>query len=471
MPSKITLLKAFATGNGVGGGIDEYELYPEDHDDNYDIIETVINRIIDEQQATTGANAAMILELTQSETKLTGRIGDHSALATLTGTPDTDEFTVASGPILIGGSLVQVTGAVLTATGSAGTRYIASTLSGVLTIEDAADQQVEDLWSATWDATDLSDIVDILGVMPDGDDFQDCLTVTGHASAGLPAQSLKVIADRFENIERVLVGLTTNVVAGGPALKPPAISGSASLPGITITDGSTYSTTSGLFRAAANILGCAIGATEVWRTVAGSMQFVAGTLGAPPISATDDPDTGVRFPGGNLIQLITNGVAGLFVNGDQIVSAPFMPAGFMFRGDTQACPEASITDIDFDEAFGGDFDIQSQHTYDSGTLEDRERVVLNDANEEGMYFAEFGTTIANFTGGTFCKAMLRRQTQAFNREQVAPNSGIVAVSCGAIVQMIHANGDYLQGSIDHDDGTGGASINVTFSRFFWAKLH
>ena len=36
-------------------------------------------------------------------------------------------------------------------------------------------------------------------------------------------------------------------------------------------------------------------------------KFPAGTIGAPPITAAADPDTGLRFPGGNQIEQITGG--------------------------------------------------------------------------------------------------------------------------------------------------------------------
>jgi hypothetical protein len=185
---------------------------------------------------------------------------------------------------------------------------------GTLSLETATDQGVLDLWSCTWDGAvwtqaTLTRLADILF---DGDDYQDQLSVVGHASSGPPAETHEKVADRLENIERILRGVTTNIT-GGTALGPMAFGGSAATPGLITSDATTYDTTTGLFRQAANSLGIAVEGIEAIRfdlITASNPQLLvrAGTsLSAPPVSWENDPDTGLGWVSADIFRVIAGG--------------------------------------------------------------------------------------------------------------------------------------------------------------------
>jgi len=309
---------------GQGGGISNYEDYPEDHDGNYALIAAAVNSLIDQTRGVLGQNTVIPLDLIKSTSPAVnnGFIGEHSYLATLGGSPNVDEITIDAGSFYLDttGRVFQTAPVVLTAVGlSVGTVYVNMNTSGIPSITDSAAAEAIDLWSASWDGTDLTVLTRLESVMPDADDFQDCLSVVGNATAGIPSQAHNMIANRLENIERKLRGLqgaSSNIISGATNLGPFAIGGtSAGAPGLILSDGAgTYDATSGLFRPAANVLGATISGTEVWRTLAAAFHVVTGSVALPPIAGTGDPDTWVRFPGSNILQLIANATVGLLIN-------------------------------------------------------------------------------------------------------------------------------------------------------------
>lgn len=318
---------SFATGQG--GGISNYDQYPEDHDTNYTLIQTAINEMIDQLQGLRGPNFLIPLDLTQSTSPavVEGTIGEHSYSATLTGGSPLDEFTVEPGAaILSGGSRVSLSSQqVLVATGQpvgSGTLWVALATTGNVSLETSAGQQALDLWSADWDATDLSNIVRLASVFPDGDDFQDLLTVVGNAGAGPPAQTHGKIANRIENIERILRAVTTNIVAGETALGRIAIGGSAATPGMITGDGTTFDGTTGLFRQAANVLSASVSGTEVWRTVAAALRTVTGSVSVPAYGFITDTNKGMYSPGTNRLGFATGGTLALEIDSTRFIDSP-----------------------------------------------------------------------------------------------------------------------------------------------------
>ena len=313
--------------DGQGGGIANYDEYPEDHSANYVAIQTSVNALVDESKGVSGPNTLIPLDLilATNPAVTNGFVGEHSYDATISGSPNDDQIDISAGTFYI-----DVVGRVslssplnLSIVGlSPGTVYINLNSSGLPSRSNTINSEIIDIWAASWDGTNLTALTRLQPVIPDGDDFQDCLSVVGDATAGLPNQDHNKIADRLENIERKLRGLqgaSSNIISSATNLGPLAIGGvAAGAPGLILSDGAgTYDATSGLFRQAANVMGATISGTEVWQTLAAAFRVATGSVALPPIAGIADPDTGIRFSGSNILQLITKGIVAISINDSQ----------------------------------------------------------------------------------------------------------------------------------------------------------
>lgn len=266
MPGTLTLLKLFATGQGLGIGI--YADFASDHDINYTDVEDWALQVKTELDALSGAGAALIFDMLQSTSPAVtdGRVGDHSYKATLI-TADT-QVRIDVGKILFAGdALILPTIATFTGSGGAGSRFIALQVDGSVTQETSAAQGVSDLYELDWlgavfdTGFGVGGIQDNTDVFPDGDDFQDMLSVVGNASAGPPAESHLKIANRLENIEAILRGDTTNIT-GGVDLGPLAFGGAVGAVGLCLGDGTTFETDTGWYREGVDLGSYAVGGAK-----------------------------------------------------------------------------------------------------------------------------------------------------------------------------------------------------------------
>ncbi|MEE9129301.1 MAG: hypothetical protein V3T84_04735, partial [Phycisphaerales bacterium] len=116
-------------------------------------------------------------------------------------------------------STVQFT---LTGGGGAGARFAALQLNGTITLETVAAQGVMDLYSVNWNGAtfDTGTLLRLETIIPGGEDLRDQQTVVGVVLGAIPPQEHDRIANRLENIERVLNGITLNIVPGGPSIGP-----------------------------------------------------------------------------------------------------------------------------------------------------------------------------------------------------------------------------------------------------------
>lgn len=291
MPSALTLLKQFTTGQG--GGIGTYTAYASDHDLNYVAIENWAAQVKSQLDAISGSASSLVFDLLQSTSPLVtqGRIGDHSYKASLI-TADT-QVQITAGRYLFGGDgLTLAATATFTGSGIAGARYIALQADGSVTQETAASQGVLDIYELSWlgaifdTGFGVGGIQDNTSVMPDGDDLQDMLTVVGNASAGPPSQTHAKIADRLENLDRILQGLRTNVVSGATALGPIAIPGSAAAAGLCLGDGTTFETDTGLYRAGVDRIAATTGGVQSLEIdAAGNLDLPLNSRVATTLSA------------------------------------------------------------------------------------------------------------------------------------------------------------------------------------------
>lgn len=310
MASNLSLLRSFIDGQGAGAST--YLTYDADFDYNFTAIESAFNTLNAEFRAFGGANASLVYDLAQTATIVTGFIGAGSFLATFTG--GNTQLSIAKGEAMTASGRIAVSGTtVLTGSGASGTRYAALSVAGVITLQTSAVTGALDLYSVNWNGAsfDIAGILRLPGtgannILVDADDFQAARVqenISQGTSAVLGVFTYDRIADRIHDIVRLLAGKTTSVASasGQATLKPIAIGGTTALPALILTDGtSTFDTSTGLFRQAANALGVSVQGTEAARWVGGSSQpqqlLRAGTaLATPPLGYIGDPDNGFGY--------------------------------------------------------------------------------------------------------------------------------------------------------------------------------
>ena len=222
MANDLLLLKSFVDGQGVGAS--NYFVYASDHDSNYTEIETGFNQLNAEVKAFAGENSVLIFDIITAPVagRATGFIDVTSFQPTSFLSGDT-QFNIPPGVALtaVGRRETNVS-FLFTGSGGAGPRFFALQENGTITQETLAAQGVMDLYSVTWDGAMFTTATELRleTIIPGGEDLFDQQTVTGVSGGAIPPQTHDSIANRFENIERALNGLRTNVVPGGPAIGP-----------------------------------------------------------------------------------------------------------------------------------------------------------------------------------------------------------------------------------------------------------
>jgi hypothetical protein len=302
MASTISLLKDFDGGQGAGAS--NYFDYADDLDTNFTDIEQTVNTLVGEVSALQGPNARLAQDLldSQSPAIYLMLIGDQSYAVTING-GDPTKLDVQTGVALVGVGRVENPSLVnLVGSGIAGTYYVAVQSNGLPSLESTVGQQEMDIYSVTWSGTQFTGTPTLIAEVGfDGDDYQDQLTAVGHASGGVPNQKHTRVANRLENIERLLRGDLTNIVSGATALGPIAFAGSVSTPGLIPTNATVYDTTTGFYRDGADVIGIAAQATQVARFLRpalneGQVQFDTGNADAnPAVAGIGDTNTGFNW--------------------------------------------------------------------------------------------------------------------------------------------------------------------------------
>lgn len=287
MASKIQVGSSYFTSfvDGQGAGASNYITYAEDLDTNFQTLRLVVNQIVDELSAIQGPNSVLGLDLTQVNdpdgplgTVTNGVIGEHSYRVSIAG--DTTKLDVQKGSAIAqGGRVSQVADVQLVGSGSSGDRWVYIDGNGTPNLATAADQGALDIAKVNWDGSNFTgSVTQLAQIFPDGDDYADMLSVVGDATAGVPNQDHRKVADRFENIERLLRGVSGNVVSGGPALGILSIiRGTAAAPGVTLVGDED----SGFFKAGTGDIGVAVGGTQVTKFDSGGPRIPNGSATTP----------------------------------------------------------------------------------------------------------------------------------------------------------------------------------------------
>ena len=225
MATDLLLLKSFVDGQGVGAA--NYFVYASDLDSNFSDIEAVVNQINAEVSAFSGNNSVLILDALRADAtpgiRLTGFI-DEESFAPVSFISGDTQIVIPVGVALTGtaGRIELLATATLTGSGGAVTFFVALQQNGTATLETLTAQGVMDLYSVDWDGAvfTTATLLRLETIIPAGDDLFDQQSVTGVPGGAIRAQDHDRIANRFENIERALNGLRTNVVPGGPPIGP-----------------------------------------------------------------------------------------------------------------------------------------------------------------------------------------------------------------------------------------------------------
>lgn len=430
MASNLSLLRSFVDGQSAGALT--YTAYATDLDFNFAAIEAQFNNLNAEFKAFGGQNAALVLDLTQTPTLTIGFVGANSFAPSFISGNTT--LRVTRGEALTASGRVQVTTANtdLVGSGSSGTRWAALSATGVISLSTSSGSAALDLYSVNWNGSsfDTNTLARLPGigatnVIVDGEDFQSARVQTNFnqgTSAVLGAFTYDQIAQRLEDIVRVMGGRLTSIVST-QTLKPMAFGGAVGTPGLILTNGTTYDTTSGLYRPTTNELGVSIqgveatrfstsvasqpqqlqragtslasppytwsgdldsgfgyvasdqhraiaGGVEVqqWRTVGGVPKalFPLGVVGNPIVSFIGDENTGVFSPGADRFALVTNGVAGLELNANQQRISATQGRCSASQSGTQNLANNTVTNVLFNTE---QFDVGGYH--DTVTNTDR----------------------------------------------------------------------------------------------------
>lgn len=324
MTADVSLLRSFVDGQGAGAGT--YVTYDADLDFNFTAIQAAINGLNAEFRAFSGQNSALIYDLTQTASIQTGFVGAGSFTTSFISGNTT--LRVTKGEALTASGRIAATAANtdLVGSGSSGTRYATLMTTGVITLQSSASQGALDLYSVNWNGAsfDTATLTRLPGtgannLIVDADDFQAARIQENYNQSGsavLPSFTYDQISKRIDDIVRVMgARLTSSVTTGTPpTLRAMALGGSVGTAGLMTSDGTTYDTTTGLYRQAANSLGVTVQGVEAIRFVGGSSQpqglWRAGTaLGTPPSAYAGDIDNGFGYISADYHRAIAGGVS------------------------------------------------------------------------------------------------------------------------------------------------------------------
>ena len=336
MAADLSLLQSFADGQGAG--ISSYTSYAADHDFNYAQIQSVVNTINAEIAAVNGQNAVLGLDMMVSPSDPARSIGFIGVLsfAPVSFLSSDTIIQIPPGKALgSSGRLETVTTVQRTSSGGAGTRYIVLNGDGSITVETTTGLGVLDLYSVSWTGAAFTPgtLTRLQPILVEGHDLANSKIQTefGQTSnASIPAYEYDRLADRIEDLARLLGGQLTSADAGQAALNPIAFSGSAATPGLIGGNGTTYDTTTGLFATpGSDIVGVGVQGIETMRFELDlasnpAAKLRAGTsLTNPPLSFIGDPNTGLGWVSADRFNLIANSTAIAQVRGD--VPELFLP--------------------------------------------------------------------------------------------------------------------------------------------------
>ncbi len=211
---------------GQGAGAANYIVYAPDMDTNFALIRTSVNQLVDEVIAIQGSNAILVLDLIRADDPggplvSSGFVGDHSYQASIITTTSADDTVRITPGTVFGDNGLRITLASTTdliGSGPLDTFFVFVDANGLPGLSTSAGAGVLDIWTVDWDGSAFlpATLVVLTDYLVDGDDFQDQLTVAGDAT--VPAQTHTRVANRMENVERILNGDPTNIVPGGPTL-------------------------------------------------------------------------------------------------------------------------------------------------------------------------------------------------------------------------------------------------------------
>ncbi len=354
MAAPISLLKSFVDGQGAGAST--YVTYDGDLDSNFAIIEAAHNVLVTEVKASGATNSVLIFDMLQSSSPaitagIVGKDSFHDVSF-----PTADSITIPAGVALAANSRIAASETTLFVS-TADTWYITLNLNGTITLETVPSVGAIDLY--TIDSTTgpnaftQASLTLLADVLPAGTDTQNQRIVVDDSQStdvGIPPYTYDVIADRLTDMHRVMLGKTTSADADQSALGGMAFQGSEALPGFSLSNGTTFENTTGLYRAAANDIGISVQATNVVRfaeTAANEpqMRVRPGTaLATPPIAWRDDVDNGFGYVSANVHRAIAGGVEAFRFAVD---GANGVRAAFVGDPDTGSNPGlAVIGDLD-----------------------------------------------------------------------------------------------------------------------------
>ncbi len=450
---------------GQGLGITNYFDYHIDLDADFVILQVAIDSLVDEVNGVVGQNTVLPLDLLTSTSPAvtSGRIGNHSYL-TVIATANT--LTVQDGSAVVGNlRYAKVTGVTtLDATGSPdGTLYVALNATGAVTLETSSGQGVVDLYSVTWTSPNLTSLVELVTTMPDGDDFQDCLSVVGVANSAIKAQTHVKIADRLENLERLVNGLQTNIVAGEAAIGPLGFNGVEATPGLVPTDGATPDIDTGFFPDGADQVGFSAGATQIIHFDAqGIAAEIGGSAATPWLHRAGGVDTGVYWPALDELAAATAGVLAWHIEADGAINTPQQAMG-RIRQASQAITTGAGQSILFDSE---DWDVRDQHSTSVNT----DRVTIG-ATTVGRYdlVATLTWDESSATGSAQRQFELTKNGAAITGAiALQPGDGTDDFAQTVVVQEFFADTDYFGVLVTHDDAT--TPFNVVNCVLSWTKV-
>jgi hypothetical protein len=323
--SDVSLLRSFVDGQGAGAGT--YVTYATDLDSNFNAIQGAINSLNAEFKAFGGQNSQLIYDLTRTASLQTGFIGALSFVSSFQG--GNTILRVGAGEALTSSGRIAVAITTdLTGSGSSGTRYAALSTSGVVTLQTSASTGALDLYSANWNGSsfDTATLARLPGtgtnnLIVDADDFQAARVQESYGQNGfavLPSYTYDQITKRINDIVRVMGAQLTSSVSGAsaPVLRAMALGGSVGTAGLMLSDGSSYDTSTGFFRQAANSLGITVQGVEAARFVGGGsepqqLQRAGTTLATPPFAFVGDGNTGFGWVSADRHRAVVGGVSAM----------------------------------------------------------------------------------------------------------------------------------------------------------------
>lgn len=363
MAQPLNLLTSFVDGQGAGAS--NYVTYAEDLDQNFSDIQTTVNQLVQEVNATLSQNALLpldILRINDPNTPLTGGtedqgvIGEHSYEVSING-GDTTQLLVEAGQVLVNSKRQQLDSQqTLVGSGSSGTRWVAVDTNGALFLETAAAQRQLDIASVNWDGAQFTGAVTQLApIFFDGDDYGQQLRREAQGTGPVfPAKDFRTAAARLVALERILAGETTD--GQGDALGDVELAGLAAATAGSASSPWAYregDPDTGVFFPVADAAALAAGGVEGMRVAeaAGIAQVLLSTLGtasAPSWAFVGDADTGAHRPGADRLAFSTGGTDVLELTAEQHIDSPTQPRADFRRNAVQSVTSATLTPLSFD---------------------------------------------------------------------------------------------------------------------------